>query len=135
VNALFLTQNVMPACGFGLCCALSCAASLPVQASDPVAATRAIRALLAVANAEIPKNSSCHAFSGQRGPFTVKDMLATELANLTDGKNTIVAGCVQNKCEVEIAHEHGESVARAVLRFTVRNDKAVVSTLLCAITP
>jgi hypothetical protein len=115
------------------CGALSHAAS-PAK-HDPVAATRAMRALLAVANAEIPKKSSCYAFYGQRGTFTVKDVLAPQLANLTDGKNAIAAGCARKQCRVEISHEHGESVAMAILQFTVHKEKAVVSSLVCDITP
>jgi hypothetical protein len=116
------------------CIAISHAAERPAK-QDTVAAARALRALLASANAEIPKKSSCYAFYGQRGMFTVKDVLAPQLANLTDGKNVIEAGCDRNQCRVEISHEQGESVSLAKLQFTVRNERAVVASLACDITP
>lgn len=102
---------------------------------DPEATTRALRRLLAIADAPIPKTSTCFGDYLQAGPAKVADLLAVELAYLYSGENVIKGGCEQNRCAISITHSAGEDVSSAEIRFSLRRGKAQASSLQCVITP
>jgi len=103
--------------------------------TDPVATSKALRALLAASNTKIPQSSYCQGNYGQPGNATVKDLLAMELAYLYAGNNSIRGDCKSNHCTVTIAHASGEDVSSAVITFEMAQGKAKIQTLQCVITP
>jgi hypothetical protein len=116
---------------------LVCAVQLQAQAVklDPVATTKALSALLAVANTEIPQNSSCQGDYGQTGRARVRDLLSVQFAYLYAGENVVLGECTNQKCVVSISHAAGESVSSATIKFSISGGKARVTTLWCALTP
>lgn len=102
---------------------------------DPAATTEALRALLAVSNAEIPASSSCQGRWRSTGKSTVKDLLATTLAYQYSGNNVIQGNCQAGQCAVIINHEAGESVSSTAITFNKVRGQASISTLQCVITP
>lgn len=106
-----------------------------LSAHDPNATAKALRALLAVSNAEIPASSSCQ---GHYGPWkaTVKDLLAIQLAYMYPGGNYLIQGnCRSGQCAVIIDRRAGEDVSSATITFDKVHGKASVPTLQCLITP
>jgi hypothetical protein len=102
---------------------------------DPVATTTALRPLLAISNAEIPKNSSCQGDYGQIGKAKVKDLLAIQLAYLYSGENVIQGKCADQTCVISITHASDENVSSATVKFNVAQGRAKIATLQCVTTP
>jgi hypothetical protein len=112
-----------------------CVAHASANETTP-GATKALRALLELSNQPIPKKSSCYGAYVLRGAPTVKDLLAVQLENLSEGTNAIQGDCARSLCSVSITHDGGsEDVASATISFRLNKGKAVLSTLTCVITP
>jgi hypothetical protein len=62
-------------------------------------------------------------------------MLAVELASLYTGTNSVIGHCDGKRCEVSMTHAADEDVSAAVIRFQLKGDRAMVSTLECVSTP
>lgn len=76
--------------------------------------------------------------SGTSVRYAIKDLLAQYLAYLDQGKNKIVGGCFGNlekECFVRITHHNGEDVFGFEMRFKAIQDKMIMDSLFCEITP
>jgi len=134
------------------------AAAGPLQAEedpiDPADATiQALRALLAVSNAEIPASSSCQDwwYYEQAEKATVKDLLAVQLSHMYEGKNVIRGDChrklfpwirpyteeskLYRQCAVYFNHAVGETITSSVIAFDLAQGEASVPTLQCLTIP
>jgi hypothetical protein len=105
------------------------------SAADPIATRKALAALLASSNAEIPSGSTCQGNYGQAGRPAVKDLVAMQLAYLYSGDNVIEGRCTSNSCAIAIKHASGEDVSSATIEFGVKKGRANAATLRCVITP
>ncbi len=122
--ALFCSALTSPSFSFGASTAV-----------DPTATQKALSALFAAANDNIPSASSCHGNFGQVGRAKVRDMLAMQMAYLYAGTNVIQGHCSDARCTVKINHTAGEDVASAAISFSLNAGKARASSLQCIITP
>ena len=106
------------------------------QRHDADETTTALAALFRASEERFIPGSSCDGtYPPKSNPLRVGFMLAAVLANLDVGKNTIYGSCKGNKCSVEIYHAYGEDVSSAVIRFRIKNGKALVETMECRLTP
>jgi hypothetical protein len=114
---------------------LSAHQAVGMPAYDMDSSIKAFQSLLAISNEKIPKTSSCFGQYNSSGAPTVKDLLAIQLENLSDGENVVSAGCLLSNCEVSITHNAGESVSSALIKFTVKKGRAQLNSLQCIMTP
>ena len=119
---------------------LSSALSFNIFAADlvnhPAQTKQVLSILFKSSQKTIPKQSSCNGDYGQKGPATIGDLLAMQLAYMQKGTNTIVGQCDANKlCRLNINHSAGEDVYSAEISFNTSKDKLMVETLSCVITP
>lgn len=130
-------MNFLPVIRFWLVGSLSLLQSVAfaVEGSDPVATRNALTMLFASSNATIPKSSNCIGDYGQKGPATVKDLLAMQMAFLYAGENTIGGGCAAASCSITIRHSAGEDLSSAIIEFAIRRGSLDPATLRCVMTP
>ncbi|MCL2076702.1 MAG: hypothetical protein FWH15_09780 [Betaproteobacteria bacterium] len=100
---------------------------------DPDATTKALGALLAVSNAEIPASSSC----SSDPPRTVKDLLVVHLSLMYPGGNYVIKGnCHKSgRCSVVIERAAGEDASSVFIAFDKIQGEASVPTLQCLMIP
>ena len=129
------------AASVGLACAGATVAHAGEEAAsaDPRFAQSAWTALLGITDAALPRGTGCHGDYGQRGharPPRVKDLLASQLAYMSAGQNTLSGHCAANRCEVQLQRRNGEDVSSATLTFDLlRNGRADPRSLRCVMTP
>jgi hypothetical protein len=76
--------------------------------------------------------------SGTSTHYAIKDLLAQYLAYLDQGENKIIGGCFGNmekECFIEMIHRNGEDVFGFEMRFKAVQDKIMMDSLFCDITP
>lgn len=107
--------------------------------ADPQSAQFAWTALLGIADAALPSGTGCHGDYGQPGHGRrprVKDLLASQLAYMSAGQNTLSGHCAANRCEVQLQRRNGEDVSSATLNFErLRSGRADPRSLRCVMTP
>jgi len=103
---------------------------------DPHEATFAITTLLSIANDSASHGLHCDGdYPGNTHQLKVRDIIAEQLSVFNNGKNTIKGSCKNNKCAVVMHHANGEDVSSTTIMFNIKNDKALVNTMSCIITP
>jgi hypothetical protein len=115
--------------------AMSTPAVATQSAADPIATRKALAALLASSNAEIPNGSTCQGNYGQSGRPAVKDLMAMQLAYLYSGENVIEGRCLADMCTIMIGHVSGEDVSSFTIEFEIKKGRANTTTMRCVMTP
>lgn len=125
----------------GMACAVTTVGHAGEDAAkaEPWSAQSAWTALLGIADAPLPRATGCHGDYGQRGHGRrprVKDLLASQLAYMSAGQNTLSGHCAANRCEVQLQRRNGEDVSSATLNFErLRDGRADPRSLRCVMTP
>ena len=129
------------AASMGMACVGATVAHAGEEAAkaDPRSAQSAWTALLGITDAALPHGTGCHGDYGQRGHARrprVKDLLASQLAYMSAGQNTLSGHCAANRCEVQLQRHNGEDVSSATLNFALlRDGRADPRSLRCVMTP
>ena len=129
------------AASVGLACVGATVAHAGEEAAkaDPRSAQSAWTALLGMTDAALPRDTGCHGDYGQRGHARrprVRDLLASQLAYMSAGQNTLSGHCAANRCEVQLQRRNGEDVSSAMLNFELlRDGRADPRSLRCVMTP
>lgn len=107
--------------------------------ADPRSAQFAWTALLGITDAALPRDTGCqgdHGQPGHAGRPRVKDLLASQLAYMSAGQNTLSGHCTATRCEVQLQRRNGEDVSSATLNFKLlRDGRADPRSLRCVMTP
>lgn len=129
------------ATAIGMACSGATAAHAAEDAAkaEPRSAQSAWTALLGMADKPLPRATGCHGDYGQPGHGRrprVKDLLASQLAYMGAGQNTLSGHCAANRCEVQLQRRNGEDVSSATLNFELlRDGRADPRSLRCVMTP